>query len=142
MGRALAEIAGRASRHVLALRHALYFSDEEMDGFFRGTDLLVIPYGREHRLVSGLVYLAASRACPVISSTHSESGELPREHGFGYSFAPGDAEGLREGLRRCASLGDAERIQLRRGAEVFAREHSWTHALGNIWHVIQAGTVL
>jgi glycosyltransferase involved in cell wall biosynthesis len=133
----LLQLSSKNSNHSLDFQHALYFKDEEIDSFFNQIDILIIPYFADHSLVSGLVYLAAEHGCPVISSTHSESGNLPHSHGFGYFFNPRDGQEMRNQLQKYIALNQNEKLKMREAALKFAEGHSWNEMLKRIWKEIQ-----
>jgi glycosyltransferase involved in cell wall biosynthesis len=126
----------KSDSKILQLNQSVYFQETEVDRFFDNIDLLVIPYAPDHCIVSGLVYLAASHQCPVISSTHSESGLLPEQNGFGFSFAPYDSDGLRNCLERFRKLSMHEVLQLRSKAKDFAENYSWDRCVGDVFDKI------
>jgi len=128
--------------HQLALAHKHYFSEEEMDAGFQLSDVMVLPYLREHRLVSGIVYLAAHHGCPVISSTHSESGRIASDHGFGFCFEPADGRGLRDCLEKFWTLPPEKKTEMRRRAAQFARDHQWKIVLRDVLHHMEGLRVL
>jgi glycosyltransferase involved in cell wall biosynthesis len=125
-----------SGRHGLLFEHKRHFNAEEISKSFENVDLLVVPYSREHCIVSGLVYLAASFGCPVVSSHHSESAEIPMDHGFGYLFPPGDAGAFRECLLKYHQETDKER--LRNNAIRFARASAWSKEIEKEWQDIHA----
>ena len=133
----LAAISKPGLIHRYSLKHASYFTDQEIAALFDDVDLMVLPYERAHCLVSGLVYLAASHGCPVVSSTHSESGTIQVENEFGFSFAPEDSDELRDGLKKFWQLPLEKQMAMRKCAEKFALSHSWDRAFDSILQVIE-----
>jgi glycosyltransferase involved in cell wall biosynthesis len=122
--------------HSLFLSHKIHFNHEEIVAGFENVDLLVIPYSKRHCIVSGLVYLAASFGCPVISSHHSESAEIPQANGFGYLFPVEDDAAF----LKCLQMyhGEPDKQALRRNALVFAEQNSWSKEIAAEWNAIEA----
>lgn len=123
--------------HQLEFIHSDYFTDDQISEFYKNIDFSIIPYFCEHSLVSGIVFLSAQNGCPVISSTHSESGFIPENNGFGYFFTPGDGPSMKSKILAYASSTTSQKHELRKRALMFAAQNEWNANLRKIFEVIE-----
>jgi glycosyltransferase involved in cell wall biosynthesis len=79
-----------------------YVRDDEADGFFRGADLVALPYRRSSQ--SGPLHLALRYELPVVVTSVGGLVESVAGYGGAVLVPPGDPDELRDGLRRAAGL--------------------------------------
>jgi len=79
-----------------------YVRDDEADGFFRGADLVALPYRRSWQ--SGPLHLALRYELPVVVTSVGGLVESVAGYGGAVLVPPGDPDELRDGLRRAAGL--------------------------------------
>ena len=79
-----------------------YVSDEEVDGVFRGADVVALPYRRSSQ--SGPLHVAMSHGLPVVVSAVGGLVEAVAGYEGAVLVPPGDPSAIRDGVRRAAAL--------------------------------------
>jgi glycosyltransferase involved in cell wall biosynthesis len=79
-----------------------YVSDDEADGFFRGADLVALPYRRSSQ--SGPLHVTMGYGLPVVVTGVGGLVESVAGYEGAVLVPPGDPDGLRDGLRRAPAL--------------------------------------
>ena len=109
-----------------------YVDDEEADGFFRGADVVVLPYHRSSQ--SGPLHVAMSMGLPVVVSSVGGLVEAVEEYGGAVLVPPASPDALRDGLLRGAALA-GRRFENRRGwADIIPRYTAAIDALTSRRH--------
>ena len=107
-----------------------YVDNERVEGLFRGTDLVVLPYLRATQ--SGVVPLAYAFNTPVLVSDVGGLSEVVRHGQTGYLVPAGDPARLAEMILHFFSEGEAPRM--RANIETFKKTLSW----GQVVEAIQS----
>ncbi|HET7171606.1 MAG TPA: glycosyltransferase family 4 protein [Gaiellales bacterium] len=89
-----------------------YVDDEEADGFFRGSDVVVLPYHRSSQ--SGPLHVAMSLGLPVVVSAVGGLVEAVEDYGGALLAPPASPDELRAALVQSAELA-GRRFENRRG---------------------------
>ena len=79
-----------------------YVSDEEVDGAFRGADVVALPYRRSSQ--SGPLHVAMSHGLPVVVGAVGGLVEAVEGYEGAVLVPPGEPAAVRDGLRRAAAL--------------------------------------
>jgi len=111
-------------RHFAGLpaHFAGYLRGEALAAAYASADIFVFPSALE---AFGLVVLEAMAAgLPVVAARVGGVGDVVEDGRSGYTFAPGDAAALAEGVRRLAS-DPARRAAMGRAARAFAETQTW-----------------
>lgn len=90
-----------------------YLTDEELDGYLRGADAVVLPYLRSS--LSGPLHVAMGYGLPIVMSDVGGNAEAAEGYGGIVLVPPGDPTGLSEALRRLPGLVGGQ----------YAHPHSW-----------------
>jgi glycosyltransferase involved in cell wall biosynthesis len=91
-----------------------YVDDEEADGFFRGADVVALPYRRSSQ--SGPLHVAMSLGLPVVVSAVGGLVEAVEDYDGAVLVPPASPQALAEGLARCTAHGD----------RTFTNRRGWT----------------
>lgn len=92
-----------------------YLTDEELDGYLRGADAVVLPYLRSS--LSGPLHVAMGYGLPIVMTDVGGNAEAALGYGGIVLVPPEDPAALSEGLRRLPALVGGQ----------FAHPHSWDH---------------
>ena len=79
-----------------------YVQDDEVDGFFRGADVVVLPYHRSS--MSGPLNVAIHYGLPLVVTAVGGLVEAASEYGGAVFVEPRDPDSLRDGILRAAGL--------------------------------------
>lgn len=79
-----------------------YVQDDEVDGFFKGADVVVLPYHRSS--MSGPLNVAMDYGLPLVVTSVGGLVEAASEYGGAVFVEPKDPDSLREGILRAADL--------------------------------------
>jgi glycosyltransferase involved in cell wall biosynthesis len=90
-----------------------YLTDEELDGYLRGADAVVLPYLRSS--LSGPLHVAMGYGLPIVMSDVGGNAEAAAGYGGIVLVPPADAAALADGLRQLPGLVGGQ----------FAHPHSW-----------------
>jgi glycosyltransferase involved in cell wall biosynthesis len=90
-----------------------YLTDEELDGYMRGADAVVLPYLRSS--LSGPLHVAMGYGLPIVISDVGGNAEAAQGYGGIVLTKPGDAEALLGAVRKLPDLVGRE----------FAHPQSW-----------------
>ena len=90
-----------------------YVQDDEVDAFFGGADVVVLPYHRSS--MSGPLQVAMNYGLPVVVTAVGGLVEAATDYGGAVFVEPRDPESLREGILRAAELVGQE----------FSAPHDW-----------------
>jgi glycosyltransferase involved in cell wall biosynthesis len=120
------------------LLKAQYISDEETEIYFKGSDVLVLPY--THIYQSGVLFLAHSFGLPVLAA---DVGSLKNELVEGQNgsvFRTADSVDLARAIERYFASDLFDRLDRQRGEirERAAKEHSW-ETVGRMTIEVYAG---
>lgn len=90
-----------------------YVQDDEVDAYFRGADIVVLPYHRSS--MSGPLQVAMGYGLPVVVTSVGGLVEAASSYGGAVFVEPKDPESLRDGILRAAALVGQE----------FPAPHDW-----------------
>ena len=90
-----------------------YVQDDEVDGYFRGADIVVLPYHRSS--MSGPLHVAMDYGLPVVVTAVGGLVEAASGYGGCVLVEPRDPTSLRDGILRAAELVGQE----------FSTPHDW-----------------
>ncbi len=94
-----------------------YLTDEELDGYMRGADAVVLPYLRSS--LSGPLHVAMGYGLPVVMTDVGGNAEAAQGYGGVVLVPPADPDQLAQALRRLAELAGTR----------FAHPHSWAQTV-------------
>jgi glycosyltransferase involved in cell wall biosynthesis len=92
-----------------------YLTDEELDGYLRGADVVVLPYLRSS--LSGPLHVAMGYGVPIVMSDVGGNAEAAAGYGGIVLTPPADPAALAAALPRAAALA----------GEKFEHPHSWAN---------------
>jgi glycosyltransferase involved in cell wall biosynthesis len=104
-----------------------YVDDEEADGLFRGSDLVVLPYRRSSQ--SGPLHVAMSLGRPVVVSAVGGLVEAVEDYGGAVLVPPATPDALRAGLLSGAELAGRRFENRREWADIVPRYSAAVDAL-------------
>jgi glycosyltransferase involved in cell wall biosynthesis len=105
---------------------AQYIPEEEVPLYFRASDVLVLPYGRNYTGGSGpLLKQACTYSLPVIASDVSELGRLVKHHGIGLVSPPEDSMVLGRTIEEFFTLPRSKVDEMVLNTRRLARCQSW-----------------
>jgi glycosyltransferase involved in cell wall biosynthesis len=90
-----------------------YVQDDEVDGYFRGADIVVLPYHRSS--MSGPLHVAMNYGLPVVVTSVGGLVEAASAYGGAVLVEPKDPASLRDGILRASGLVGQE----------FSSPHEW-----------------
>jgi glycosyltransferase involved in cell wall biosynthesis len=90
-----------------------YVTDEELDGYMRGADIVVLPYVRSS--LSGPLHVAMGYGVPIVMTDVGGNAEAAAGYGGVVLVPPSDPGALADGLRRAAALTGT----------IYEHPHSW-----------------
>ena len=103
-----------------------YVTDDEVDVFFRGADVVVLPYHRSS--MSGPLHVAMHYGLPVVVTAVGGLVEAAEHYDGAVFVDPQDPVSLRDGIMRAAELVGQE----------FAVPHDWDATRALYGEVISA----
>jgi glycosyltransferase involved in cell wall biosynthesis len=103
-----------------------YVSDEEADGYFLNTDLVVLPYRKSSQ--SGVLHLAMGYGLPVVATNVGGLAEAAADYEGGELVEPNSPSALLDGIRRARDLP----------AGTFSYGHRWTDTAKAYWALIDS----
>jgi len=120
------------------LLKAQYIPDEETEAYFKGSDVLVLPY--THIYQSGVLFLAHSFGLPVLAADVGSLKEELVEGKNGFVFRPADPADLARAIERYFSSDLFSRLDQQRGEirDRAAKQHSW-ETVGRMTMEVYAG---
>ena len=104
-----------------------YVDDEEADGFFRGSDVVVLPYHRSSQ--SGPLHVAMSLGLPVVVSAVGGLVEAVEEYGGAVLVPPASPDVLRAAVRSGAALAGRRFENRREWGDILPRYTAAVDAL-------------
>jgi glycosyltransferase involved in cell wall biosynthesis len=99
-----------------------FIGEEELPGYFRRADLVVLPYREIDQ--SGVLFTALAFGRPLLLSDVGGFPEIAAA-GAARSFRAGDATALRDALRELLADAPAREALARRAVELAAGQYSW-----------------
>jgi glycosyltransferase involved in cell wall biosynthesis len=105
-----------------------YVQDDEVDRFFRGADVIVLPYHRSS--MSGPLHVAMDYGLPVVVTSVGGLVEATQSYGGAVYVEPKDPESLREGILKAATMV----------GESFEVSHDWDATRALYAEVVRAAT--
>jgi glycosyltransferase involved in cell wall biosynthesis len=93
-----------------------YVTDEELNGYLAGADVVALPYRRSS--ASGPLHVTMSAGIPVVVTSVGGLPEAAQGYGGAVFVPPAEPTALREGLARAAELVGTR----------FADPHSWSNS--------------
>jgi len=120
------------------LLKAQYIPDEETEAYFKGSDVLVLPY--THIYQSGVLFLAHSFGLPVLAADVGSLKEELVEGKNGFVFRPADPADLARAIETYFSSDLFSRLDQQRGEirDRAAKQHSW-ETVGRMTMEVYAG---
>jgi glycosyltransferase involved in cell wall biosynthesis len=100
-----------------------FIPEEDVDYFFAGSDLVVLPY-LKFEAQSGVLLRACAHKKPVVASNVGAMGELVSSDNIGLAVEPGAVEPLAQGVIN--ALDDLDKFQSRYSPEL-ENKYSWEH---------------
>jgi D-inositol-3-phosphate glycosyltransferase len=120
----------QSSMREQVVQHTRYIGDAEIEIYFKGADVLVLPYSQIFQ--SGVLFMAYSFGLPVIATDVGSFGRDIIEGETGFLCRPGDAGDLARVIERYFASDLFKAIDEQRGKikDFIQTSHSWEIAAG------------
>ncbi len=120
---AIAEVCERTEVHVLLDNR--YVPDSEVQSLVEASDVVLLPYQRDHVGSSNMLARAAIAGVPVLGTDHGLIGKLIIRHRLGDTMDSTDPDGIALSLRQLVQDGDQIPFDQLEARE-YGRSHSAT----------------
>jgi len=111
-----------------------YIEPDEESLYFTAADVVVLPYRKGFRGVSGVLHNAAAAGKPVIASDVGEIGGLVRRYSLGIVVEPESPAALRDGIRQFVQ----NRAEIEAAAQAEARRYVADHHWRRMAELVEA----
>ncbi|HEX5483539.1 MAG TPA: glycosyltransferase family 4 protein [Terriglobia bacterium] len=105
-----------------------FLPEKKMHDYFSACDVVVIPYDKSFKGLSGILTLACGHGRMVIASDVGQLGETVKRYGIGLTVEPDNGSDLHQAVRRFLSLPAAECAQIEERVRSYARLMDWDSA--------------
>lgn len=102
-----------------------YVPDDEVQGLVEASDVVLLPYQRDHVGSSNMLVRAAIAGVPVLGTDHGLIGKLIGRHRLGDTMDSTDPDAIASSLRRLVLSGDQIPFDQQEARE-YGRSHSAT----------------